>query len=120
MRNENLTAAEHFRELAAAAHVATSYRVWRDPFAGPESFETTHSAARACAMLLEGPHASMQVLFRWRLGDRRGEGEVSYLRLTFPTATPRFIERTTQNRITAAIAGSLAAGRFTRVATASA
>ena len=117
MRNENLTtAAEDFRELASAAHVAACYRVWRDPFAGPEEFETTHSLARACEMLSEAPESSMQILFRWRLGDRRGEGEVSYIRMSFPTATDRFVERTVRNRITAAIADSLAAGRFTRIA----
>jgi hypothetical protein len=108
--------ATHFRELAAAAHVAACYRVLRDPFAGTEGFETTHSFARAYQWLSEGPQSSMQVLFRWRLGDRRGEGDVSYLRMSFPTATHSFVERTIQNQITAAIAESLAAGQFTRVA----
>lgn len=115
MRNENLTAADYFRELASAAHVAACYRVWRDPFAGAEEFETTHSLARACEMLSEGTESSMQIPFRWRLGDRRGEGDVSYLRASFPTATDRFVESTVQNRITAAIARALASGRFTRV-----
>ena len=110
----NLTTAEQLRKLASAAHVATCYRVWRDPFAGAAEFETTHSFARAYEMLQEGSASSMQILFRWRLGDRRGEGHVSYLRMSFPTATDRFVERTTQNQITAAIADSLANGRFTR------
>jgi hypothetical protein len=110
-----LATAEHFRQLASAAHVATCYRIWRDPFLGAAEFETTHSFARACEMLREGTQSSMQILFRWRLGDKRGEGDVSYLRMAFPTATDRFVERTTQNQITAAIAESLAAGRFTRV-----
>ena len=112
MGNTNPTAAEHFRELASTAHVATCYRVWRDPFAGAAEFETTHSFARAYSMLLEGPESSMQILFRWRLGGKRGEGHVSYLRESFPTATERFVERTVQNLITAALAESLAAGQY--------
>ena len=113
MGNINPTAAQSFRELASTAHVATCYRVWRDPFAGAAEFETTHSFARAYSMLLEGRQSSMQILFRWRLGDKRGEGHVSYLRMSYPTATERFVESTVQNLIIAAIAEVLADGRYT-------
>jgi hypothetical protein len=115
MGNLKPSAAEHLLELASTAHVASFYRVWRDPFLGATSFETTHSFTRAYEMLLEGTESSMQVVFRWRLGDRRGEGHVSYLRMSVPTATGRFVDRTVQNQITAAIADALASNQFTRV-----
>jgi hypothetical protein len=91
-----------------------SYRVWPDPFAGFDKFRTALTLEKACRFLQEGERSSMQVLFRWRLGDRQGDGSVSYLREDYPTATDQFIERITRNLIERAIAEDLATGRYLR------
>jgi hypothetical protein len=105
---------EELQKRARGAQVMMSYRVWRDPFAGFDQFKTALTLEKACEFLREGPHSSMQVLFRWRLGDRQGDGSVSYIREENPTATNQFIERMTRSLIERAIAEDLAAGRYIR------
>ena len=105
---------EELQKRARGAQVMMSYRVWRDPFAGFDQFKTALTLEKACEFLRKGPHSSMQVLFRWRLGDRQGDGSVSYIREENPTATNQFIERMTRSLIERAIAEDLAAGRYIR------
>ncbi len=105
---------EDLRRRARGADVMMSYRVWPDPFAGFDRFKTALTLEKACEFLREGPHSSMQVLFRWRLGDRQGHGSVSYMREDHPTATDQFVERMTRNLIERAIAEDLTEGRHIR------
>ena len=106
---------ESYRDEARRATVTMSYRVWRDAVADGTAFRVTPSFATALRWLREGPHSSMQVLFRWRLADKEGDGHVSYVAEWNPTATDRFIEGTIRNLITFAIAESLTEGRFLNV-----
>lgn len=103
---------EEFRSSAAGAKVTMSYRVWQDPCSGAETYRTALTLAKASTLLRQSKGSSMQVLFRWRLGDKEGDGCVSYIREDHPTATDRFIERITRRLIERAIAEDLAAGRF--------
>ena len=105
---------EELQRRARGADVMMSYRVWPDPFAGYDKFRTALTLEKACQFLREGERSSMQVLFRWRLGDRQGDGSVSYIREENPTATDQFIERITRSLIERAIAEDLAAGRYIR------
>ena len=97
---------------AGKAKVMMSYRVWRHTFEGSGTYRTALSLERACELLREGERSSMQVLFRWRLGDKEGDGCVSYVREDHPTATNQFIERITRSLIERVIAEDLATGRF--------
>ena len=105
---------EELQRRARGADVMMSYRVWRDPFAGFDQFRTALTLEKACEFLREGQRSSMQVLFRWRLGDRQGDGSVSYIREENPTATDQFVERMIRSMIERSIAEDLAAGRYIR------
>ena len=103
---------EFDQRRASRAKVMMSFRVWRGPFEGVGAFRTAFSIDRACELLREGERSSMQVLFRWRVGDKEGDGSVSYMREDHPTATDRFIEQMTRSMIERVIAEDLATGRF--------
>ena len=103
---------EECQRRASRAKVMMSYRVWKDAFEGSVTHRTALSFDRACELMREGERSSMQVLFRWRLGDKEGDGCVSYVREDHPTATNQFIERMTRKLIERVIAEDLATGRF--------
>ena len=103
---------EEHRERACGARVTMSYRVWPDALAGIDKYRTALTIEKACELLREGPRSSMQVLFRWRLDDKDGDGCVSYIREDHPTATDQFIERLTRSLIERAIAEDLATGHY--------
>jgi hypothetical protein len=107
-------AASHLDD-AREAEVMMSFRVWPDALADGTAFRDTPSFSAAFQWLREGPHASMQVPFRWRAGDREGDGYVTYVAAWHPTATERFVESSIRNMISVAIADALAAGRFIRL-----
>lgn len=106
---------ESCRDEARKAKVTMSYRVWRDAVADGTAFRVTPSFTTALRWLRDGPHASMQILFRWRLADKEGDGHISYVAEWNPTATDRFIEGTIRNLITFAIAESITGGQFLKI-----
>jgi len=103
---------DEYRERARGAIVTMSYRVWLDAFAGIDKYRTAFTIEKACELVREGQRSSMQVLFRWRLDDKDGDGCVSYIREDHPTATDQFIERLTRSLIERAIAEDLATGHY--------
>ena len=107
-------AASHLDD-ARGAEVMMSFRVWPDAVADGSAFKETPTFTTAFGWLLEGPHASMQVSFRWLAGDREGDGCVTYVAAWHPAATERFVESSIRSMITVAIADALAAKRFIRL-----
>jgi hypothetical protein len=95
------------RDLARSAAVSAVFAVFPDSRKHADHRRTTASITEAAEFLQNETGGTMRIMFEWRLGNRFGNSEIEYEKLSHPLATENFVRQTTENMITEKIADIL-------------